>query len=62
MTTDPTPSKPRPVAGAPRPYTAPSLLPLGAVGVVTAGPIADGGTIDQLVGLTGGFNQVDGTS
>ena len=44
------------------PYAAPALTPLGSVGSVTAGPIADGGTIDQLVGLTGGFNQVDGTS
>ncbi len=40
----------------PRPYAAPALTALGAVDTITAGPIADGGNIDALVGLSGGFN------
>ena len=39
-----------------RSYETPSLVPLGSVEAVTAGPIADGGNIDALVGMTGGFN------
>ena len=46
-----------------RQYTAPSLVPLGTIDAVTAGPNADGGNLDQLFGGTGGFNVVaDGTS
>ncbi len=38
------------------PYEPPSVLYLGRVRAVTAGPIKDGGNMDALVGLTGGFN------
>ncbi len=37
-------------------YVPPSIMSLGLVVAVTAGPIADGGNIDALVGMTGGFN------
>ncbi len=47
---------------APKPYATPSLVPLGTVETVTAGPVADGGNIDQLVGLVGGFGQGETTS
>ncbi len=44
-------------------YVPPSITPLGTVAAETAGPIADGGNIDALVGMTGGFNATfDGTS
>ncbi len=55
----PTPALPEP---APTPYAAPSLVPLGTVETGTAGPVADGGNIDQLVGLVGGFGTGDTTS
>ena len=42
-----------------RPYAAPTLRPLGHVEAVTAGDRS--GTLDQLVGSTGGFLD-DGTS
>ncbi len=53
--TDSTPTPP-PVPLAPPSYEPPSLVPLGTVEAMTAGPIADGGNIDALVGMTGGFN------
>ena len=43
----------------PRPYAAPALRPLGSVETVTAGDKS--GSLDQLVGSTGGFVE-DGTS
>ena len=43
-----------------RPYTAPTLVALGTVGAVTAGP--NTGTLDQLGGSSGGFLVADGTS
>ncbi len=49
-------------APPPRPYDPPSLISLGTVESVTAGPIANGGNLDQLVGLAGGFNQSETTS
>ena len=50
------PAQPTP---AMRPYARPQMSPLGAVEAVTAGP--DGGTLDQIVGSSGGFLE-DGTS
>ena len=50
------------VAARRTPYAAPALVVLGTVQARTAGPIADGGNIDQLVGMTGGFRQADATS
>ena len=46
-------------APPPRPYAAPHLRPLGSVEAVTAGDKS--GTLDQLVGASGGFLD-DGTS
>ena len=43
-----------------RAYTPPHLRPLGSVEAVTAGD--QSGTLDQLVGSTGGFLDDDGTS
>jgi hypothetical protein len=43
----------------PRPYTPPALRELGSVEAVTAGDRS--GTLDQLVGASGGFLD-DGTS
>ena len=40
-----------------KPYAAPTLDALGAVGRVTAGP--EGGDLDQLIGSSGGFQAVD---
>jgi hypothetical protein len=40
-------------SATPRPYVSPTLRPLGSVEVVTAGDKS--GTLDQLVGSTGGF-------
>lgn len=37
-------------------YSAPAVTPLGTIAAVTAGPVVDGGNIDQLVGQVGGFN------
>lgn len=51
-------SAPSPADAVPpsaRPYVSPSLSPLGTVEAVTAGPVADGGNLDALVGLSGGF-------
>ena len=45
---------------AARPYAAPSLTPLGSVDGLTAGP--DGGSIDQIFGGSGGFQDTDATS
>ena len=42
----------------PRAYAAPALTALGTVEVLTAGP--EGGSIDQIVGSSGGFQ--DATS
>jgi hypothetical protein len=44
---------------APRPYAPPTLRPLGSVEAVTAGDRS--GSLDQLVGSSGGFLD-DGTS
>ena len=55
---------PRPAPGGPaasparRPYVAPALHPLGAVPSLTAGSDA-AGTLDGIVGGTGGFVQAD---
>lgn len=43
-----------------RPYVAPVLTPLGAVGDRTAGP--DSGAMDGIFGGSGGFQRTDGTS
>ena len=53
------PAPPAPSAPTTRVYASPQMVPLGAVDAVTAGP--DGGTLDQLVGSSGGFME-DGTS
>ena len=45
---------------APRPYACPTVTPLGSVGALTAGNAA--GTLDTLVGGTGGFQDPDPTS
>lgn len=63
MTDSPMTPASAPAAPPSRPYTAPSLRPLGSIEAVTAGPVADGGDLDQLFGGTGGFNAVpDSTS
>jgi hypothetical protein len=54
--TDQTPSAP---ACGGRPYTAPTLRELGSVEAVTAGDRS--GSLDQLVGSSGGFLE-DATS
>ncbi len=58
--TDSTPT-PAPT-DAPLPYEPPTMILLGAVEALTAGPVANGGDIDMLVGLSGGFGTGDGTS
>ena len=44
----------------PKSYDSPSLTPLGSISALTAGDMA--GTLDQLVGDTGGFQDPDPTS
>lgn len=51
LTADPLPT-------TPQPYRAPELTTLGSIEVLTAGP--DSGTLDQLFGGSGGFQ--DSTS
>ena len=60
MTLNPdTPSPEGAPSPTPKAYARPALTELGTVEVLTAGP--QGGSIDQIVGSSGGF-QPDGTS
>ena len=60
-----TPHHPAPPAVSPnaRPYQAPGLTPLGAIGSLTAGPDkSPDKVLDQLFGGDGGFLRDDATS
>ena len=54
----PAPDHPAPKGVARRPYAPPALRPLGAIPSLTTGSDA-AGTLDGIVGGTGGFVQAD---